>query len=54
MGLITLIRMQGCDLLKCKVHLNPPANYGMFSAAVSGGAVKFELMSETEKANPLI
>lgn len=38
--LITLIRMQGCDLLNCKVHLIPPANYGMFCAAISGGAVK--------------
>lgn len=38
-GLITLIIMCGCDLLNCKVHLNPSANYGMFCGGVSGGEV---------------
>ena len=32
--------MRGCDLLNCKVHLNPSANYGMFRGAVSGGAAE--------------
>lgn len=39
-GLITLIIMRGCDLLNCKVHLNPSANYGMCCGGVSGGVVK--------------
>lgn len=42
-GLITLIIMCGCDLLNCKVHLNPPANYGMLCGSVSSGAVKIGL-----------
>ena len=37
-GVITLIIMCGCDLLNCKVHLNPPTNYGTFC----GGAVETE------------
>lgn len=47
-GLITLIIMCGCDLLNCKVHLNPSANYGMFCGGVSdggGGGGAVELMS---------
>lgn len=42
-GLITLIIMRGCDLLNCKVHLNPSANYGMFCGGVSGGSVEVGL-----------
>lgn len=36
-GLITLIIMRSCDLLNFKVHLNPPANYGMFYGG--GGSI---------------
>lgn len=39
----SLIIMCGCDLLNCKVHLNPPANYGMLCGSVSSGAVKIGL-----------
>lgn len=42
-GLITLIIMCACDLLNCKVHLNPPANYGMLCGSISSGAVKIGL-----------
>jgi len=38
--LITLIIIRGCDLLNCKVHINPSANYGMFRSGVSGGAIE--------------
>lgn len=31
-SLITLIITCSCDLLNCKVHLNPPANYGTLCA----------------------
>lgn len=29
----------GCDVLKCKAHLNPPANYRMFGGGVSAAEV---------------
>lgn len=33
--LIMLIIICGCDVLKCKAHLNPAANYRMFCGGVS-------------------
>ncbi len=48
-GLITLIIMRGCDLLNCKVHLNPPANYGMFWGGVSAGAVEMGLSRRAKR-----
>lgn len=41
-GLITLIITRSCDLLNCKVHLNPPANYGMFCGGGGGGGISVD------------
>lgn len=37
--LIMLITVCGCDVLKCKAHLNPAANYRMFRGGVSTAEV---------------
>lgn len=37
--LIMLITVCGCDVLKCKAHLNPAANYRMFLGGVSTAEV---------------
>lgn len=37
--LIMLIIICGCDVLKCKAHLNPAANYRMFCGGVSAAEV---------------
>lgn len=42
-GPITLINMRSCDLLNFKVHLNPPANYGMFCGGISISAAEMGL-----------
>lgn len=38
-GVIMLIIICGCDVLKCKAHLNPAANYGMFCGDVRAAVV---------------